>query len=168
MRQGVVMAAALVLAGCQATGTGPSSGYMFESDTAGLISSTTTTDPATGMQVTTSTAWDQSALQPAVRKPADLAGRWKLTDGKIAQCDFDLSADVSPFGNNFMVAKRASACPTEYIDFVAWVALDNEMMLLSSLGRILAVLTEQADGRFAGNFTTDAGSVPVVLRRGGA
>ncbi len=160
--------AALALAGCQTTGSAPPSGYQSQSDAAGLISSTTEIDPATGMQVTTSTAWEQGSAQPAKRDPASLAGAWTLTDGKIAKCGFALTATPSPFSANFMTAKRVSACPNEYTDVVSWVALDNEMMLLSSLGRILAVLTEQNDGSWTGSFTTDAGPVPVVFRRGGA
>ena len=168
IRFGTVLGAALVLAGCQSTGTAPPSGYFFESDNAGLVSSTTEIDPVTGMQVTTSTAWQQGTPPEAKRRPSALAGRWMLTDGKIARCDFDLTTDISLSSKNFLVAKRVGPCPTEYIDFVNWVLLDHEMILLTSLGRILAVLTEQPDGQFTGNFTTDAGPVPVVLRKNGA
>jgi|GEM_PF-7062496 hypothetical protein len=165
IRFGIALGTALVLAGCQSTGTAPPSGYFFESDKAGLVSSTTEIDPVTGMTVTTSTAWEQGPEPVAKRQPSALAGRWMLTDGKFAKCGFDLTTEVSRSSKNFLVAKRVGPCPLEYTYFVDWVLLDHEMILMTSLGRILAVLTEQPDGRFIGNFSTDAGPVPVTLRR---
>lgn len=170
MRFGIVFGAALVLAGCQSTGTAPPSGYLFESDNAGLVSSSERVDPVTGMTVTTSTAWHQGREPEAPLRAEAMVGRWSLAEvnGPL-RCGwvFELTKLVLNPGGDGMKAARSGSCHLEFTGVYGWYVHGRVLVLTDARSVARGTLQEQPDGSFAGSYTAQEGKiVQIVMRRG--
>lgn len=167
-RAGLAGALALVLAGCAAT-SGPPSGYHFQSDADGLVSSSERVDPATGMTVTTSTAWHQGAEPIPPLQPAQIAGTWSIAaeNGRLA-CAWSLETYklVTNLNGQAMRARPAGTCARDFYETViGWYVHEQTLILTDGNGRAVGTLGAEADGSFAGSVTVLEGRILQVQMR---
>jgi hypothetical protein len=170
----LTLGAALFLAGCETTDTGPSTyssgsgafGQQSVTSSEGnnFITTTSQIDPQTGQRVVTGGSFHVSSDGSTASLFAPM-GTWYIRDDYARSCQVSFSNTSLSGSAGARVLDQTGFCSSDFSDARGWMSAGTGFALTNSSGRIIGQFASEGSDSYSGTIDSMFGPRPVKITR---